>query len=110
MTQAQWKQRKVGWIGAGRMGLAMATRLAKAGCDLVVYNRTRAKAEPLAQHGARIADRLADLADRDIVFVIVSTSADLEAVLIGPEGLYAQTGGTGPRIIVDCSTISTGAY
>jgi 3-hydroxyisobutyrate dehydrogenase-like beta-hydroxyacid dehydrogenase len=109
MTDAQLRQRKVGWIGAGRMGLAMATRLAKAGCDLLVYNRTRAKAEPLAQHGARIADRLADLADRDIVFVIVSTSDDLEAVLIGPEGLYAQTGGKGPRIIVDCSTISTEA-
>ncbi|HSS00755.1 MAG TPA: NAD(P)-dependent oxidoreductase [Kofleriaceae bacterium] len=101
--------RKIGWIGAGRMGLAMATRLAKAGCDLVVYNRTRAKAEPLAQHGARIAERLADLADRDIVFAIVSTSDDLESVLIGPEGLYAQTGGKGPRIIVDCSTIATEA-
>lgn len=109
MTDAQLRLRKVGWIGAGRMGLAMATRLAKAGCDLLVHNRTRAKAEPLAQHGARIADRLADLADRDIVFVIVSTSDDLEAVLIGPEGLYAQTGGKGPRIIVDCSTISTEA-
>ena len=57
MTQP-WQQRKVGWIGAGRMGTAMATRLAKAGCDLTVYNRTRAKAEPLAQHGAKIADRL----------------------------------------------------
>jgi 3-hydroxyisobutyrate dehydrogenase len=109
MTDPQLRQRKVGWIGAGRMGLAMATRLAKAGCDLLVYNRTRAKAEPLAQHGARIADRLADLADRDIVFAIVSTSDDLESVLIGPEGLFAQTGGKGPRIIVDCSTISTEA-
>jgi 3-hydroxyisobutyrate dehydrogenase len=106
MTDAQLKQRKVGWIGAGRMGLAMATRLARAGCDLVVYNRTRAKAEPLAQHGARIADRLADLADRDIVFAIVSTSDDLESVLVGPEGLYAQAGGKGPRIVVDCTTIS----
>ena len=109
MTDAQLRQRTVGWIGAGRMGLAMATRLAKAGCDLLVYNRTRAKAEPLAQHGARIADRLADLADRDIVFVIVSTSDDLASVLFGPEGLYAQTGGKGPRIVVDCSTISTEA-
>ncbi|HEY0987176.1 MAG TPA: NAD(P)-dependent oxidoreductase [Kofleriaceae bacterium] len=104
MTQAQLKQRTVGWIGAGRMGTAMATRLAKAGCDLTVYNRTRAKAEPLAQHGARIAGRLGDLADRDIVFAIVSTSDDLESVLIGPEGLFA--GGRGPRIVVDCTTIS----
>jgi 3-hydroxyisobutyrate dehydrogenase-like beta-hydroxyacid dehydrogenase len=103
MTQP-WQERKVGWIGAGRMGTAMATRLAKAGCDLLVYNRTRAKAEPLAQHGARIADRLGDLADRDIVFAIVSTGDDLEAVLVGPEGLFA--GGRGPRIVVDCTTIS----
>jgi 3-hydroxyisobutyrate dehydrogenase-like beta-hydroxyacid dehydrogenase len=105
MTEAQWKQRKIGWIGAGRMGLAMATRLAKAGCDLTVYNRTRAKAEPLAQHGARIAERLSDLADRDIVFAIVSTSDDLESVLFGPQGLFAGSA-KGPGIVVDCSSIS----
>ena len=104
MTEAHLKQRKVGWIGAGRMGTAMATRLARAGCDLLVYNRTRAKAEPLAQLGARIADRLSDLADRDIVFAIVSTSDDLETVLVGPDGLFA--GGRAPRIVVDCTTIS----
>ena len=104
MTQAQWKQRKVGWIGAGRMGMAMATRLAKAGCDLTVYNRTRAKAEPLAQHGAKIADRLSDLLGCDLVFAIVSTGKDLEGVLVGPEGLFA--GGRGPRIVVDCTTIA----
>jgi 3-hydroxyisobutyrate dehydrogenase-like beta-hydroxyacid dehydrogenase len=105
MTTAQLKQRKIGWIGAGRMGLAMASRLAKAGCDLTIYNRTRSKAEPLAQHGARIADQLSDLADRDIVFAIVSTSDDLESVLFGPHGLYAGTA-RGPRIVVDCSSIS----
>jgi 3-hydroxyisobutyrate dehydrogenase-like beta-hydroxyacid dehydrogenase len=104
MTQAQWKQRKVGWIGAGRMGMAMATRLAKAGCDLTVYNRTRAKAEPLAQHGARIADRLSDLLGCDLVFAIVSTGKDLEGVLVGPDGLFA--GGRGPRTVVDCTTIA----
>jgi 3-hydroxyisobutyrate dehydrogenase len=104
MTQAQWKQRKVGWIGAGRMGMAMATRLARAGCDLTVYNRTRAKAEPLAQHGARIADRLSDLLGCDLVFAIVSTGKDLESVLVGPDGLFA--GGRGPRTVVDCTTIA----
>jgi 3-hydroxyisobutyrate dehydrogenase len=102
-TQAQWKQRKVGWIGAGRMGMAMATRLANAGCDLTVYNRTRAKAEPLAQRGAKIADRLSDLAGCDVVFAIVSTGKDLASVLVGPDGLFA--GGRGPRIVVDCTTI-----
>jgi len=104
MTQAQWKQRKVGWIGAGRMGMAMATRLARAGCDLTVYNRTRAKAEPLAQHGAKIADRLSDLLGCDLVFAIVSTGKDLESVLVGPDGLFA--GGHGPRTVVDCTTIA----
>ncbi len=104
MTQAPWQQRKVGWIGAGRMGMAMATRLAKAGCDLTVYNRTRAKAEPLAQLGAKIADRLSDLAGCDLVFAIVSTGKDLESVLVGPDGLFA--GGRGPRIVVDCTTIA----
>jgi 3-hydroxyisobutyrate dehydrogenase len=103
VTQAPWKQRKVGWIGAGRMGMAMATRLARAGCDLTVYNRTRAKAEPLAQLGARIADRLSDLAGCDVVFAIVSTGKDLASVLVGPDGLFA--GGRGPRIVVDCTTI-----
>jgi 3-hydroxyisobutyrate dehydrogenase len=97
-------QRRLGWIGAGRMGTAMATRLAKAGCDLAIYNRTRAKAEPLAKYGARIADRLADLADRDIVFAVVATGDDLEGVLVGPDGLFA--GGRGPRIVVDFTTIS----
>ena len=104
MTEAPWNQRKIGWIGTGRMGLAMATRLARAGCDLTVHNRTRARAEPLAQHGARIADRLADLAGCDLVFAMVSTSDVLDSVLLGPEGLYAA--GTGPGIVVDCSSIS----
>ena len=63
----------VGWIGIGRMGYAMAERLARGGADLTVWNRTRAKAEPLAKLGAKIADTLADLAACDIVFVMVST-------------------------------------
>ena len=43
---------RVGWIGTGRMGFELATRLLKAGVDVGVYNRTRAKAEPLAALGA----------------------------------------------------------
>jgi lactate dehydrogenase-like 2-hydroxyacid dehydrogenase len=41
----------LGWIGTGRMGFAMAKRLLEADCDVTVYNRTRAKTEPLASHG-----------------------------------------------------------
>ena len=66
----------LGWIGAGRMGFAMAKRLLGAGCDVTVYNRTRSKAEPLETDGARIVDIPAELADRDIVFTMVS-SADV---------------------------------
>lgn len=97
---------KLGWIGAGRMGYEMAGKLARAGCDIVVWNRTRAKAEPLAAHGARIADQLTELAACDMVFTMVSTYDDLKEVLHGPAGLYSATMGTVPRILVECSSIS----
>jgi 3-hydroxyisobutyrate dehydrogenase-like beta-hydroxyacid dehydrogenase len=96
---------RFGWIGTGRMGSAMAVRLAAAGNDVAVWNRTRAKAEPLAEHGATVVDRLEDLADRDVVFVVVSASNDLEQVTLGPGGVLARAG-VAPRIIVDHSTVS----
>ena len=68
------------------MGLALATRLLDAGCDVAVYNRTRSKAEPLAELGATIVDAPADLGDRDIVFTIVAGPADFQQVVTGPEG------------------------
>jgi 3-hydroxyisobutyrate dehydrogenase len=96
----------VGWIGTGRMGVAMATRLAHGGVDLLAWNRTRAKAEPLTEHGCTIADTVADLRSRDIVFTMVSTPADLEQVLLGEGGLLADSDQV-PRVVVDCSTVST---
>ena len=95
---------KIGWIGAGRMGLPMAERLLKAGHDVSVWNRTRAKAEPLAKSGGKIADELSDLAACDVVFSIVSTGKDLDQVLFGKEGV--ASGGKAPKVVVDCSTIS----
>ncbi|GAA3507921.1 3-hydroxyisobutyrate dehydrogenase-like beta-hydroxyacid dehydrogenase [Streptosporangium album] len=93
---------RIGWIGTGRMGLAMAGRLAKAGMDLTAWNRTAAKAEPLKKHGAEVCETIADLRDRDVVFTMVSTSADLEevlrALLDGADRL--------PGVVVDCSTVS----
>ena len=97
--------RKLGWIGTGRMGYALAKRLLDRGCDLAVYNRTRAKAEPLAAAGARIVDRPAELADREIVVVSVADSPDFVSVMTGPEGLLAN-GGKVPRVVVDTSTVS----
>ena len=49
MALPDMRAHRLGWIGIGRMGYAMAERLAKAGCDIAVWNRTRTKAEPLAK-------------------------------------------------------------
>lgn len=94
----------VGWIGAGRMGFAMAKRLLEAGCDVAVYNRTRAKAEPLEEFGATIVDSPADLGSRDIVFTMVSGPADLKHVICGEQGVLS--GPATPKIFVDCSSVS----
>lgn len=101
---ADMKQHKLGWIGIGRMGYAMAERLAKAGCDITVWNRTRAKAEPLAKSGAKVADHLTDLAGCDIVFTMVSTGKDVKEVLFGANGVMSKGGK--PKIIVDSTSIS----
>jgi 3-hydroxyisobutyrate dehydrogenase len=97
---------KIGWIGMGRMGSAMAERLLKAGYDVSIWNRTRSKAEPLAAKGGKIVDKLADLAGMDIVFSIVSTGKDLKEVYFGPNGLITGRNGKLPKIFVDCSTIA----
>ena len=99
---------RVGWIGTGRMGSALARRLVGAGFDLAVFNRTRARAEPLADLGAKVVHRPVDLADRDVVFVMVSASADLAAVLTGSGGLLTDPV-SAPRIVVDSSTVSVEA-
>ncbi len=94
----------LGWIGMGRMGYAMAYRLLKGGCKVAVWNRTRAKAEPLAEFGAVIVDAKTDLAGCDIVFTMVSTTADLKEVLFEAGGLLS--GASKPKLVVDCSSIS----
>ena len=97
---------KIGWIGAGRMGYEMALRLAKGGCDLTVYNRTRAKAEPLAQYGAKIVDKVGQLAGCEVVFCMVSTYADVKEVVAGKGGLLSKAKRGAPRVLVECSSIS----
>jgi 3-hydroxyisobutyrate dehydrogenase-like beta-hydroxyacid dehydrogenase len=99
---------RIGWIGTGRMGFQLAARLLAGGHDVVVYNRTRVKAEPLVKLGASVVDSPAELADRDIVFVMVSASADLEAVTTG-EGGVLTVPDVAPGLIVDSSTVSTEA-
>ena len=99
---------RLGWIGAGRMGFALASRLLAAGNDVAVWNRTRAKAEPLADLGATIVDAPADLADRDIVFTMVGGDGDFQQVVLGDAGLLSREGAA-PRVLVDSTTISPGA-
>ena len=95
----------LGWIGTGRMGFELCKRLLAAGYDVAVVNRTRSKAEPLAEFGATILDRPVQLADRDIVFSMVSASSDLESVMTGEGGLLTDPE-RAPRILVDSSTVS----
>ncbi|HXU42360.1 MAG TPA: NAD(P)-dependent oxidoreductase [Burkholderiales bacterium] len=93
-------KQSLGWIGTGRMGYAMAERLAKGGCDIAVWNRTKAKADPLSNYGAKVANQLEELSTRDILFVMVSTYEDVKDV-IGK----ALTKGK-PKMVVECSSIS----
>jgi 3-hydroxyisobutyrate dehydrogenase-like beta-hydroxyacid dehydrogenase len=83
------------------MGYEMAARLAKGGCDIVVWNRTAEKAQPLGAYGAKMAKQLKDLASKDIVFCMVSTWDDVKE-LIGK----LLSGPDKPRMVVECSSIS----
>ena len=79
---------RVAFLGTGIMGLPMARRLAAAGLGVRAWNRTKAKAEPLAEHGVVVCDSAADAArDADVVVTMLS---DAEAVLsVAPEALAA---------------------
>lgn len=96
---------RLGWLGTGRMGFELAVRLLNSGHRLEVWNRTRAKAEPLASLGATIVDRPDELADCDIVFSIVADSKVFREVTLGEHGLLTVPGRR-PGLVVDSSTIS----
>ena len=91
---------KLGWIGTGRMGYAMAERLAKGGCDIAVWNRTKEKAQPLEKYGAKVVSQLEELSTKDILFVMVSTIDDVKEVI----GKALAKGK--PKMVVECSSIS----
>jgi 3-hydroxyisobutyrate dehydrogenase len=102
-------RRSIGWIGAGRMGTAMARRLVQAGHDLLVYNRTRAKTEGLVALGAKAVEAVTDLAECDVVFVTVASSDDLLDVVGDDGGGGLVAGSRVPAVVVDCSTVSADA-
>lgn len=97
--------KKIGFIGLGTMGAPMAANLLKQGYEVIVYNRTSAKSEALAEQGATIATTPRDAASAvDTVITMVSDDASIAAVYEGKDGLLAglQAGTT----VIDCSTIS----
>ncbi|HEY1337816.1 MAG TPA: NAD(P)-dependent oxidoreductase [Bryobacteraceae bacterium] len=95
---------KIGFIGLGRMGSGMAHNLLRAGHALVVYNRSRAKAEPLAGEGARVAASPAEASrDADAVFTMLSDDRAVEEVVFGKDGIAAAL----PGVHISSSTIST---
>jgi 3-hydroxyisobutyrate dehydrogenase len=103
----QRAEQRLGWLGTGRMGAELAARLLAAGCDVSVYNRSPAKAQPLTELGAKVVDSAADLGNCDIVFATVGTSQDLIDAVLGAGGLMSEA--SVPSILVDCSTISADA-
>ena len=103
MTHYNDQRHSLGWLGTGRMGFAMADRLISSGLNLKVWNRTESKAQPLADKGAQLANRLTNLASCDIVFMIMASAHEVEHVLFGTDGLLS--GEDKPKIIVDSTSI-----
>jgi 2-hydroxy-3-oxopropionate reductase len=96
---------KVGFVGLGIMGIAMARNVLKAGHELVVYNRTRAKAEGLAGHGAEVADSPKEVAERsNVIITMLPGPPEVEEVVTGKYGLLE--GAREGSLIIDMSTSS----
>jgi len=98
-------QQRLGFVGLGLMGLAMATRLVKAGHTLVIHNRTKSKGDSLLTAGARWGNNPAEVArESEIVFTMLSTPDVLKETALGAHGIL--TGLKKDGIHVDCSTVS----
>jgi 3-hydroxyisobutyrate dehydrogenase len=95
----------VGFIGLGTMGMPMVRNLMKAGFTVMVYNRTAAKAERMANEGAtRAASPKQVAAASPVVVTCVSDTADVESVVLGPNGIVE--GIKSGSVVIDMSTIS----
>jgi len=81
---------KIGFIGLGNMGAAIAGNLVKAGHDVTVYNRTAAKAEPLVAQGAHAAATIKDACRGEAVFTMLADDHAVEEAALGPEGIVAS--------------------
>jgi 3-hydroxyisobutyrate dehydrogenase len=95
---------KIGFIGLGVMGAGMASRLTESGYDVTVYNRTRSKAEEVAELGAAVADSPADAArDAEVVMMSLADQNVVEKIVFGDDGV-AGTLASG-SYLVDMSTV-----
>jgi 3-hydroxyisobutyrate dehydrogenase/2-hydroxy-3-oxopropionate reductase len=99
---------RVAVAGTGRMGSAMARALARAGMELIVYNRTRERAAELADElGARVAETPADAArSAEVALTMLADGPAVEAIYAGPDGLLAGAGSG--VVLVDLSTVPPG--
>lgn len=99
---------RIGFCGMGTMGAAMAANLARAGFQLMVWNRTDGRSDLPVSLGASSSATVRELAaGSDVVVICVSDTPDVDAVLFGPDG--AAEGLAPGALVVDCSTISPDA-
>ncbi len=102
-SKAEPGKTRVGWIGTGVMGRWMCQHLMDKGYQATVYNRSRDKAAPLLEAGARWSDTPKKVAEQaDVVFSIVGFPADVREVLLGPDGALA--GSKPGKVLVDMTT------
>jgi 3-hydroxyisobutyrate dehydrogenase len=102
-AKAEPDKTRVGWIGTGVMGRWMCGHIQAKGYATTVYNRSKAKAQPLLDAGAAWADSPKALAERsDVVFAIVGFPKDVREVFLGPQGALA--GSRPGTVLVDMTT------
>ncbi len=103
LAVAQPGRTRVGWIGLGVMGASMCGHVLAAGYTTTVFTRTKTKAQPLLDRGARWADHPKAVAEvSDVVFTMVGYPADVRQVILGPQGVLA--GCRARAVIVDMTT------
>lgn len=99
---------RIAFLGLGRMGSGMASRLLAAGHDLTVWNRSAGRARPLVVAGARLADSPAAASEgADVVVAMVADDAASERVWLGEDGVLAGAPAAG-ALAIECSTLSAG--
>ena len=95
----------IGWIGLGRMGTPMSTRLIKAGYDVTVYNRSKEREEALTLLGAKAVSSPAQLIEQaDVIITMVSDDLAIWEIFTGKKGLFSIK--TTGKTIINMSTVS----